>query len=168
MVERVKSAIENEPTPDGPSRRVTRKRVLQSPTIRLLDKTGRGGTKCEMFWLLPPLSWRSPVRPVLLRRQNTNGWHWTMRPGLAIPCRWPRSSSISAVNTTSGETGTAINQIGPDAVTKDAAGNIHVHMTGSRPAGVAQWDFFTSKDECEKYVKDEGISPEQAPAGDIN
>jgi hypothetical protein len=31
------------------SRSLTQKRVLQLPTIRLLDKTGRGGTKCELF-----------------------------------------------------------------------------------------------------------------------
>jgi hypothetical protein len=71
-------------------------------------------------------------------------------------------------NASSGETGTTIDRISPENVTKDASGAIHVHLTGSRPSGGAQWDFFTSKDECDRYVKDEGIAPEQAPTGDIN
>jgi hypothetical protein len=53
-------------------------------------------------------------------------------------------------------------------VDKDAAVNVHVHLTGATPSGAGQWDFFTSKDACDKYVKDQIIVPEQAPAGDIN
>jgi hypothetical protein len=75
---------------------------------------------------------------------------------------------FAAGNASSGETGTSIDRISPENVTKDAAGNIHVHLTGSRPSGGAQWDFFTSKDECDQFVKDEGIAPEQAPSSDIN
>jgi hypothetical protein len=74
----------------------------------------------------------------------------------------------AAGNASSGETGTTIDRIAPENVTKDAAGNIHVHLTGNRPGGATQWDFFTSQDECAQYVKDEGIAPEQAPSGDIN
>src|SRR5580698_3183529 len=71
-------------------------------------------------------------------------------------------------NSRSGETGTTIDQIGPEAVTKHSTGTIHVHLTGNRLGGTAQWDFLTDKDECDKYVVDQGIAPEQAPAGDIN
>jgi hypothetical protein len=32
----------------------------------------------------------------------------------------------------------------------------------------AWWDFFTSKDACEKFISDNGIKPQQAPHDDIN
>jgi hypothetical protein len=68
----------------------------------------------------------------------------------------------------SARTGISMDRIAPENVTKDDNGGIHVHMTGNRPDGGAQWDFFTSKAACNKYVKDEGIAPEQAPSDDIN
>jgi hypothetical protein len=64
--------------------------------------------------------------------------------------------------------GTSIDQIGPDAVTKSATGDIHVHMTGRIPAGPRIWDVFTDRKACEQYFKDEGIAPQQAPDSDIN
>jgi hypothetical protein len=73
-----------------------------------------------------------------------------------------------ASNAMHAETGTSIDRIAPENVDKDAAGNVHVHLTGATPSGAGQWDFFTLKDACDKYVKGQNIVPEQAPAGDIN
>jgi hypothetical protein len=64
--------------------------------------------------------------------------------------------------------GTSVDRIAPENVTKDAAGSIHVHMTGRIPAGPRVWDFFTNRDACEKFISDNGIKPEQAPHDDIN
>jgi hypothetical protein len=66
------------------------------------------------------------------------------------------------------QTGIEMDPIAPDQVSKDDKGNIHVHETGSGPNGALDFNFFTSKDACDKFVKDEGISPQQAPEGDIN
>jgi hypothetical protein len=65
-------------------------------------------------------------------------------------------------------TGIDIDPIAPDQVTKDDQGNIHVAMTGTSPQGPTEWNFFTSKAECDKFVTDNGITPQQAPEGDIN
>ena len=65
-------------------------------------------------------------------------------------------------------TGIDMDPIAPDDVEKDAAGNIHVHETGSGPTGAVDYNFFTSKDDCDKFVKNEGITPQQAPSSDIN
>ena len=57
--------------------------------------------------------------------------------------------------------------IAPDQVTKGDEGAIHVHETGSGPNGALDFNFFTSKDQCDKFVNDERISPQQAPNSDI-
>jgi hypothetical protein len=61
-----------------------------------------------------------------------------------------------------------VDRIGPDDVTKDDKGNIHVHISMTRNGESFNAEFFTSKDACGQFVKDDGITPEQAPAGDIN
>jgi hypothetical protein len=65
-------------------------------------------------------------------------------------------------------TGIDMDPIAPGYVEKDAAGAIHVHETGSGPNGALDFNFFTSEAACNKFVKDEGISPQQAPDSDIN
>ena len=65
-------------------------------------------------------------------------------------------------------TGIDMDPIAPGDVEKDAAGEIHVHETGSGPNGALDFNFFTSKGACDMFIKDEGISPQQAPDSDIN
>jgi hypothetical protein len=64
-------------------------------------------------------------------------------------------------------TGIDMNPIAPGDVEKDDKGAIHVQETGSGPNGALDFNFFTSKDEGDKFVNDEGISPQQAPNSDI-
>jgi hypothetical protein len=65
-------------------------------------------------------------------------------------------------------TGIDMNPIAPGDVEKDDKGAIHVQETGSGPNGALDFNFFTSKDECDKFVNDERISSQQAQNSDIN
>jgi hypothetical protein len=64
--------------------------------------------------------------------------------------------------------GYSVDRISPDDVVKTPDGNIHVTITGKLNGEDNHAEFFTSTDACDKFVKDEGISPGQAPSGDIN
>ena len=65
-------------------------------------------------------------------------------------------------------TGIDMDPIAPDQVTKDDNGAIHVHEPGSGPNGALDFNFFTSKDQCDKFIKDESIAPQQASDSDTN
>jgi hypothetical protein len=67
-----------------------------------------------------------------------------------------------------GTAGVHFDRITPDQVTKGDKGEIHVHMNGAKGDQIVYMDFFTSKDQCDAFVKDQGITPQQAPSGDIN
>jgi opacity protein-like surface antigen len=71
-------------------------------------------------------------------------------------------------NEMAAQTGTTVDRIAPENVEKDSQGNIHVSVTGMSHGEPSNWEFFTSKAACEKFITDKGISPEQAPNGDIN
>jgi len=64
--------------------------------------------------------------------------------------------------------GLAFDRITPEDVGRYADGNIHVHMTGTRDGAPVHMDFFTAIRQCEQFIVDFGIKPEQAPADDIN
>jgi hypothetical protein len=64
--------------------------------------------------------------------------------------------------------GMVVSPISPENVTKDDKGNIHVHVDATRNGDPVGADFFTAKDQCDQFVKDKNIVPEQAPSGDIN
>jgi hypothetical protein len=64
--------------------------------------------------------------------------------------------------------GIVASPISPENVTKDEKGNIHVHVDAMRNGDPVGADFFTSKDQCDQFVKDQKIVPEQAAHDDIN
>jgi hypothetical protein len=88
--------------------------------------------------------------------------------GTCAPVTFTPEEFYNGVNVRSSETGTHMDRIVPENVDKDASGAIHVRTTGTNLSGPVHWDFFTSKDFCDNFVRDQGITPEQAPADDIN
>ena len=50
-------------------------------------------------------------------------------------------------------TGIDMDPIAPDQVTKDDKGAIHVHEPGSGPNGALDFNFFTSKDQCDHFIR---------------
>jgi hypothetical protein len=64
--------------------------------------------------------------------------------------------------------GVSVQRIAPSDVIKDDKGNIQVNMEGTRDGNSIWLHFFTSKEACDSYVRDNNIVPEQADRKDIN
>ena len=56
----------------------------------------------------------------------------------------------------------------PGDVSKDADGSVHVTVRMKHNGEPSRMDFFTSLASCNKYITDEGITPDGAPDSDIN
>jgi hypothetical protein len=65
-------------------------------------------------------------------------------------------------------TGFSLDRISPDNVTKTAAGEIHVHITGVKDGNPVEMNYFTSKPECVSFIAEQELKPQQAPSADIN
>lgn len=64
--------------------------------------------------------------------------------------------------------GYTVDRIGPDNVTKDDKGVIHVHITGTHNGNTYGMNFFTSKAACDAFIKEQGIEAEGADSSDLN
>jgi hypothetical protein len=62
--------------------------------------------------------------------------------------------------------GVTAETIAPSDVAKDDDGSIRVRIRGTDHGEVVSWAFYTSRDACDIDAK--AMTPEQAPAGDIN
>jgi hypothetical protein len=62
--------------------------------------------------------------------------------------------------------GVTAETIAPGDVTKDDDGSIRVRIRGTDHGEVVSWAFYTSRDACDIDAK--AMTPEQAPASDIN
>lgn len=59
-------------------------------------------------------------------------------------------------------------RIAPEDVVKTGNGQIHVTIRATLNGAPNTGNFFTSKDMCDDFVKQEHIEPSQAPHDDIN
>jgi hypothetical protein len=64
--------------------------------------------------------------------------------------------------------GYASERIAPGDVIKDDKGNIQVNMSFTRNGAPMEAHFFTSKEACDAYVKDNDITAQQADDSDLN
>jgi hypothetical protein len=119
-----------------------------------------------MFWLLPSPSWRWSSRSNAAAKHKWYAADYAHGSGLTSP--WTPEEFRTMQYALRSTTGIDMNPIAPGDVEKDDKGAVHVQETGSGPNGALDFNFFTSKDECDKFVNDERISPQQAPNSDIN
>jgi len=64
--------------------------------------------------------------------------------------------------------GYEVGRISPDDVVKTDSGQIHVTIRATLNGIPNYANYFTSKDMCDDFVKNEQITPQSAPSGDIN
>jgi hypothetical protein len=64
--------------------------------------------------------------------------------------------------------GYEVGRISPDDVVKTGNGQIHVTLRTTLDGRPHNGEFFTSKAMCDDFVKNEQITPQSAPSGDIN
>jgi hypothetical protein len=146
--------------------RPTRKRVLQSSAIRLLNKTGRGGTKMRNVLIaaaLVALTGSAQAAP-----KHT----WFNVNFGSGQCELSKLSPADTLALLAGPVGRGMgyetDRIAPDDVVKTPDGQLHVTVRATINGVPHNAEFFTSKPLCDAFVKGTGLTPQSAPENDIN